>query len=50
MFTYAPEVLPGIAEAMKTNDASQVRAQAARLARALERAAVALTGGQGIKP
>ncbi|HET7617604.1 MAG TPA: M28 family metallopeptidase [Vicinamibacterales bacterium] len=42
-FTYAPEVLPGIAEAMKTNDAAQVRAQAARLARALERAAAALT-------
>jgi N-acetylated-alpha-linked acidic dipeptidase len=41
-FTYAPEVLPGVAEAVDAGDSARARAQAARLAAALRRAAAAL--------
>jgi N-acetylated-alpha-linked acidic dipeptidase len=41
-FTYAPEVLPGVAEAIEANDAVRLTAQAARLSAALLRAAAAL--------
>ena len=41
-FTYAPEVLPGISEAVDANDTPQLTAQARRLAAALDRAARAL--------
>jgi N-acetylated-alpha-linked acidic dipeptidase len=41
-FTYAPEVLPGVAEAVDAGDVARARAQADRLAAALRRAAAAL--------
>jgi N-acetylated-alpha-linked acidic dipeptidase len=41
-FTYAPEVLPGVAEALDEKDAPRASAQAERLAAALRRAAAAL--------
>jgi N-acetylated-alpha-linked acidic dipeptidase len=41
-FTYDPEVLPGISEAVDANDTPQLAAQARRLAAALDRAARAL--------
>jgi N-acetylated-alpha-linked acidic dipeptidase len=41
-FTYAPEVLPGMAEAVDAGNGAQVVAQAARLSAALGRAAAAL--------
>ncbi len=41
-FTYAPEVLPGVSEAIEAGDGGRARAQAARLADALRRAAAAL--------
>jgi N-acetylated-alpha-linked acidic dipeptidase len=41
-FTYAPEVLPGVAEALDASDFALARAQAQRLAAALRRAAAAL--------
>ncbi len=41
-FTYAPEVLPGVAEAVDAGDSARARVQAARLAAALRRAAAAL--------
>ena len=41
-FTYAPEVLPGVAEAVDAGDSTRARVQAARLAAALRRAAAAL--------
>ena len=48
-FTYAPEVLPGVAEAIDAADGERAARQAARLASALRRAAAALeaagTGG-----
>jgi N-acetylated-alpha-linked acidic dipeptidase len=43
-FTYAPEVLPGVAEAVTANDAERARAQASRLIAALHRATAALQG------
>ncbi len=43
-YTYAPEVLPGIAEAIEARDAARVRDQETRLAAALDRAAAALKG------
>jgi N-acetylated-alpha-linked acidic dipeptidase len=43
-FTYAPEVLPGIAEAVAAADFDRAAGQADRLARALRRAAAALDG------
>jgi N-acetylated-alpha-linked acidic dipeptidase len=42
-FTYAPEVLPGVAEAVDAGDVARARAQADRLAAALRRAAAALS-------
>jgi N-acetylated-alpha-linked acidic dipeptidase len=44
-FTYAPEVLPGMAGAVNANDGAQLAAQAARLASALRRAAARLREG-----
>jgi N-acetylated-alpha-linked acidic dipeptidase len=41
-FTYAPEVLPGVAEAVDAGDVARARAQADRLAAAIRRAAAAL--------
>jgi N-acetylated-alpha-linked acidic dipeptidase len=41
-FTYAPEVLPGVAEAVDAGDRPQAVSQAARVAAALGRAAAAL--------
>jgi N-acetylated-alpha-linked acidic dipeptidase len=41
-FTYAPELLPGVAEALDANDAERATRQSARLAAALKRAAAAL--------
>jgi len=41
-YTYAPEVLPGLAEAVDAGDAARVAEQEARLAAALDRAAAAL--------
>jgi N-acetylated-alpha-linked acidic dipeptidase len=41
-YTYAPEVLPGVAEAAPRGDAAEVATQAARLAAALNRAAESL--------
>ncbi len=43
-FTYAPELLPGVAEAVEAGNAAEVARQAKRLAAALDRAAAALTG------
>ena len=42
MFTYAPEVLPGVTEAIAASRPDDVRAAAARLADGLRRAAAAL--------
>jgi N-acetylated-alpha-linked acidic dipeptidase len=42
-FTYAPEVLPGIAEALDAGDAPRARQQVTRFAAAVERAAAALS-------
>ncbi|MGH9330017.1 MAG: M28 family metallopeptidase, partial [Vicinamibacterales bacterium] len=44
-FTYAPELLPGVAEAAAQGDAFHVSSQARRLARAIDRAADALARG-----
>lgn len=44
-YTYAPEVLPGLAEAVKARDARAANAQAIRVASALRRAAVVLLEG-----
>lgn len=41
-FTYAPELLPGVAEALEAGDAARAARQAERLAAALRRAAAAL--------
>jgi N-acetylated-alpha-linked acidic dipeptidase len=41
-FSYAPEVLPGIAEALEAGEPDRAREQSARLAAALRRAAAAL--------
>ena len=41
-YTYAPEVLPGVAEAVDAADSARVTAQAVRLAAALRRAAQSL--------
>jgi N-acetylated-alpha-linked acidic dipeptidase len=41
-FTYAPEVLPGLAEAIDARDAARIAEQEKRLAAALDRAAAAL--------
>lgn len=41
-FTYAPELLPGVAEALEAGDAERSTRQAARLAAALRRAAAVL--------
>jgi N-acetylated-alpha-linked acidic dipeptidase len=38
-YTYAPEVLPGVAEAVETRDLRAAREQAARISAALRRAA-----------
>jgi N-acetylated-alpha-linked acidic dipeptidase len=43
-FTYAPEVLPGVAEAVDAGDRERALAQSARLAGALRRAAATLDG------
>jgi N-acetylated-alpha-linked acidic dipeptidase len=45
--TYAPEVLPGIAEAIEARDAARVAEQEKKLAAALDRAAAALRGAPG---
>ena len=42
-YTYAPELLPGVAEAVEAGDAGRTAQQAERLAAALRRAAAALT-------
>ena len=41
-FTYAPEVLPGVAEAIDAGDTAAAHVEARRLAAALRRAAAAL--------
>ena len=41
-FTYAPEVLPGVAEAVDAGDSGRALAQSVRLAAALRRATAAL--------
>jgi N-acetylated-alpha-linked acidic dipeptidase len=41
-FTYAPELLPGVAEALDAGDADRAIRQSARLTAALKRAAAAL--------
>jgi N-acetylated-alpha-linked acidic dipeptidase len=41
-FTYAPEVLPGVSEALEANDRDRLAQETARLAAALIRAARAL--------
>jgi N-acetylated-alpha-linked acidic dipeptidase len=41
-FTYAPELLPGVAEAINLNDVARARAQADRLAAALWRVTATL--------
>jgi N-acetylated-alpha-linked acidic dipeptidase len=47
-FTYAPEVLPGVAEAIQRGDRQQVRHEAQRLAGAIRHAADQLAGrGEG---
>jgi N-acetylated-alpha-linked acidic dipeptidase len=43
-YTYAPEVLPGVAEAIAARDTPRMREQEKRLAGALDRAAAALNG------
>jgi N-acetylated-alpha-linked acidic dipeptidase len=45
-FTYAPEILPGVAEAVDSGDHARATAQAERLAQALRRAAAALTAAE----
>jgi N-acetylated-alpha-linked acidic dipeptidase len=45
-FTYAPEVLPGVAEAVDAGDQARAIAQADRLAQALTRAASALAAAK----
>ena len=44
-FTYAPEVLPGVAEAIDAGEPARAREQSGRLAAALRRAAAALGRG-----
>ena len=44
--TYAPEVLPGVAEAIDVGDRARVAEQAERLAAALDRASAILKGDQ----
>jgi N-acetylated-alpha-linked acidic dipeptidase len=41
-FTYAPEILPGVSEAIEAGDGGRARAQARRRADALRSAAAAL--------
>jgi N-acetylated-alpha-linked acidic dipeptidase len=43
-YTYAPEVLPGLAEAVAARDSARLAAQERRLAEALNRAASTLNG------
>jgi len=43
-FTYAPEVLPGITEALREGDEARVRRQVELLAEALQRATITLEG------
>jgi len=43
-FTYAPEMLPGVAEALDAGDLPEARAQAQHLAAAIRRAAASLDG------
>jgi N-acetylated-alpha-linked acidic dipeptidase len=45
-FTYAPEVLPAVAEAVDAGDFARAKAQAARLSTALRAAAAALAGAR----
>lgn len=45
-FTYAPEILPGVAEAVDSGDHARATAQAGRLAQALRRAAAALNAAE----
>jgi N-acetylated-alpha-linked acidic dipeptidase len=45
-YTYAPELLPGIAEALEAGDTGRAEAQTASLRAALLRAAAALQGKQ----
>jgi N-acetylated-alpha-linked acidic dipeptidase len=48
--TYAPEVLPGVAEALDTGDRAQLGVQVAHLVAALDRAAAVLNGdGRGTR-
>jgi N-acetylated-alpha-linked acidic dipeptidase len=48
--TYAPEVLPGVAEALDAGDRAQLGVQVAHLVAALDRAAVMLNGdGRGTR-
>jgi N-acetylated-alpha-linked acidic dipeptidase len=48
--TYAPEVLPGVAEAIEAGDRTQLGAQVANLAAALDRASALLNGeGRGTR-
>ncbi len=46
-YTYAPEVLPGLAEAVRARNTARVAQQEQRLAAALDRAANALNGEPG---
>ena len=48
--TYAPEVLPGVSEALDAGDRKQVAVQVAQLVSALDRAAAVLHGeGRGTR-
>jgi N-acetylated-alpha-linked acidic dipeptidase len=48
--TYAPEVLPGVAEALEAGDRAQLGVQVAHLAAALDRASAVLNGeGRGTR-
>ncbi|HZB25394.1 MAG TPA: M28 family metallopeptidase [Vicinamibacterales bacterium] len=45
-YTYAPEIFPGVAEALEAGDGKRAAVEAARLAAAVHRAAAALAGSK----
>ncbi len=46
-FTYAPEMLPGVAEAVAESEVKRAREQLERITVAIERAAIALEKARG---
>jgi hypothetical protein len=48
--TYAPELLPGVAEAQDAGDTAETARETARLARAIDRLAAAFSGDQRRDP